>query len=207
MAPPGKRDLVRYREVRRADQLDDQKTALQILAADASSVTQEELQQFLLSQVKRIIWGDHAGTWKDDFVAAGVSPLFELTLGRSFYADCLVTDVVGASVIITGPPVLSIFQVTTVDIKTTGLTKVAIGILTEKLTPTRCVVTLYGEVDVSPATLVPGKVCWVGVTGQPTTSLPVPDPGGKIACHAIGTALAVGRMLVNPERRPTIRTS
>ena len=70
MAPPN-RDIVRYREVRRADQLDDQKTALQILAAHVASGTQEELQEFVLSQVKRIIHGDAAGNWYDNFNAGG----------------------------------------------------------------------------------------------------------------------------------------
>ena len=82
MAPPN-RDIVRYREVRRADQLDDQKTALQILAAHLASGTQEELQEFVLSQVKRIIHGDAAGNWYDDFNAGGaILSLEELsTLG------------------------------------------------------------------------------------------------------------------------------
>lgn len=69
------KDLVRYREVRVADARDDQKSAAQIAAADATSVTQEDYQQLLLSQVKRIIHGDASGTWKSDFLAEGAPSL------------------------------------------------------------------------------------------------------------------------------------
>jgi hypothetical protein len=78
-----KKDLVRYKEVRRADALDDQKTAAQILNADALSVTQEALQEFVLSQIKRIIFGNDPGLWKSDFDAAGVRSLSDATSGAT----------------------------------------------------------------------------------------------------------------------------
>ncbi len=71
----GAKDLVRYREVRVADARDDQKTAAQIATADTSPVTQEDLQQLVLSQLKRIIYGDAAGHWHDDFRAQGIPSL------------------------------------------------------------------------------------------------------------------------------------
>lgn len=74
-----KKDLVRYKEVRGADARDDQKSAAQILNADALSVTQEDLQEFVLSQIKRIIYGNDAGIWKGDFVGAGISSLADTT--------------------------------------------------------------------------------------------------------------------------------
>lgn len=70
---------VRYKVVRRADTYDDQKPALQILNAEGLSLTQEEYQEFLLSQIKRIIHGDNPGIWKDDFEGAGTLSLEELT--------------------------------------------------------------------------------------------------------------------------------
>lgn len=69
------KSLIRYDKIRKADDLNDQKTASEIQAALSASVTQEDLQEYLLSQVKRIIFGDAAGTWNTDFVGAGISPL------------------------------------------------------------------------------------------------------------------------------------
>ncbi len=70
-----KKDLVRYREVRVADTQDDQRNAAQVAAAPALSLTQEDFQNFILSQLKRIIHGDHAGNWFDDFRAQGIPSL------------------------------------------------------------------------------------------------------------------------------------
>lgn len=70
-----KLDLVRYREVRVADALSDQLDASAIQAANATSVTQEDYQQFLLSQVKRIIHGDRTGHWYDDFESVDIHSL------------------------------------------------------------------------------------------------------------------------------------
>lgn len=70
---------LRYKVVRRADAYDDQKPALQILNAEGLSLTQEEYQEFILSQIKRIIHGDNPGIWKDDFEGAGILSLEDLT--------------------------------------------------------------------------------------------------------------------------------
>ena len=206
---PPKKDLVRYKEVRRADLLNDQKTAPQILQADPASITQEQFQEFILSQIKRIIHGNNVGIWKTDFVAQGILSLQDIlltSLPQFFLADCLATDAIGDPVIVTGPSVLSFPQVTRVDIKTTGLTKPSVGVISEKSTPTRCKVITLGEFTYSPATLVPGKPYWAAYGGGLTDVIPTPDPAGKIACQVIGTAIDTGRLIVNPERRPTIRT-
>jgi hypothetical protein len=68
-------DLVRYREVRVADARSDQFDASAVAAANATSITQEDYQQFLLSQVKRIVHGDQAGNWYDDFEGLDIPSL------------------------------------------------------------------------------------------------------------------------------------
>lgn len=78
MSPPSQHDIIRYREVRRADALNDQKTAGQILTALGVSVTQEDLQQFVLSQLKRVIFGNNPGNWYSDFESAGIPSLAQL---------------------------------------------------------------------------------------------------------------------------------
>ena len=122
---------------------------------------------------------------------------------RTFPTTCQVTDAPGMCVGITGE---ADAQVARVNPRTAGLVTPAIGILTHKFTPTFCMVLVFGEVAVAPATLTPGRVCWVGLDSYPTSTRPVPAPGERIANQVIGTALGAGRLLVDPERRPTIAT-
>jgi len=78
MAAPQQR--LRYDRVRVADAADDQKTAAQIVTGGTGgSVTQEDLQEFLLSQVKRIIFGADTGNWYEDFQADSILSLKELS--------------------------------------------------------------------------------------------------------------------------------
>lgn len=74
------RQLIRYNAIRRADSLDDQLAAATIAAREASSVTQEDLQEAILSQLKRILVGDDAGVWDLDFVGSGLRSLKQLDL-------------------------------------------------------------------------------------------------------------------------------
>lgn len=75
--------LIRYKVVRVADNLSDTLTAAQIAAfvgAITPATTQEDLQRALLSQVRRILWGDAAPHfWYEDFVGSGVGSLADLT--------------------------------------------------------------------------------------------------------------------------------
>lgn len=88
----------------------------------------------------------------------------------------------------------------------TGLVTPAIGVITRKFAATLCTVVVFGEVEVTSAPLLPGRPCWVGVDGYPTSTRPVPAPGERIATQAIGVALSEARLLVDPERRPIIAT-
>jgi hypothetical protein len=185
MPPP--KDLVRYKEVRRADLRNDQKTAATILNADAASVTQEQFQEFVLSQIKRIIHGDHAGTWKDDFLSLGILDLEDLTRGQLFPADCLATDSPGACVRITGPYVLGVAQVATCDISVSGGYP-AVGVIQYKTSPTRCFVRTIGPLA-GYITLTPGRTYFVGFDGFPALAPLDPSPSPFAAVQAIGTAI------------------
>lgn len=127
--------------------------------------------------------------------------------GRYFIADCLPSDAVGNCIVFSGAAVLGIPQVTKTDIKTVGLTNASVGIIAEKHTTTRCVVMTFGELEIVSGSLFPGKNYWIGEDSNPTHILPIPDFGGKIACQIIGSAIDTTRLLINPERRCTIRTS
>jgi hypothetical protein len=78
MAGPQQR--VRYDRVRVADSKDDQKTPAAIVTgALTGSVTQEDYQEFVLSQIKRIIWGSDPGNWYLDFASLGILTLKQLS--------------------------------------------------------------------------------------------------------------------------------
>lgn len=68
-------DKIRYRQIRVADNRDDQSTPSQIAFANTTSVTQEDFQALVLSQLKRVIFGDKAGHWYLDFESLGLLPL------------------------------------------------------------------------------------------------------------------------------------
>jgi hypothetical protein len=74
------RQLIRYNAIRRADSLDDQLAAATIAAREASAITQEDLQEGVLSQLKRVLVGDDAGGWDLDFVGSGIRALKQLDL-------------------------------------------------------------------------------------------------------------------------------
>lgn len=204
MAPPPK-DLVRFKEVRRADLLNDQKTAAQILNADAASMTQEQYQEFILSQIKRIIHGDHAGTWKDDFIAIGIPSLQDAVSGQLFPADCLSTDSAGACVRITGPYVAGVAQVTTCDVSIAGGYP-AVGVIAAKTSATRCFVRKDGPLA-GYISLVPGKTYFVGLDGFPALAPIPPSPTSFTAIQPVGVALDVTTLLVGVTPTRFLRSS
>lgn len=193
MPPP--KDLVRFKEVRVADLKNDQKTAAQILNADAASMTQEQFQEFILSQIKRIIHGNNAGLWKDDFIAAGILSLQDLVAGQLILADCLATDSPGAAVRITGPYVLGIAQVTTCDVSVVGGYP-AIGVIQYKTSLTRCFVRVAGPLA-GYITLTPGTTYFVGFDGMPAAAPLVASLSGFTSVQALGTAIDVTTLLLN----------
>jgi len=73
---------IRYRRIRLADDLDDQKTPSQIAFAIPSSVTEEDLQVFFLSRLREVIFGKPGvgplRHWYDDFQTLGILPLNSL---------------------------------------------------------------------------------------------------------------------------------
>jgi len=194
--PPGKRDLVRYREVRRADVLDDQKSALAILDAD-SSLTQEQLQELLLSQVKRIIWGNDPGHWNDDFVTSGVPALAGLS--QTFVASCDAAAAVDDLVRVTGDPVGGIRPVEVVDVH--DYTKMpATGIIIDKDSPILCRVQTLGLVPL--AGLTAGRPCFAGDDGRPTTTPPLPTATYAMV-QPIGYAMDSSTLFLLPSLRYT----
>jgi hypothetical protein len=191
---------LRYKVVRVADSTDDQKTATEILNSLATSVTQENLQEFILSQIKRVIHGEGVGSWRDDFIGAGILSLFDLTQligtsGVSVPADCLSTDSIGDLVYISGNSIGGVLQVTKADIL--DYTKMpVIGSIVSKTSPTACRIIRYGIISV--AGLSPGQIYFVDFNSKPTHTRPVAGVGQKAFVQVIGVAMDSTTMLFNP---------
>lgn len=124
---------------------------------------------------------------------------------RIMAADCDASDSVFDCVHVAAAAVAGRAQVRKCDPKTNGFTHPPVGVIFEKPTATTAIVITLGEMDVGVA-LTPGRSVWVGANAQPTSSVPSPDPGGKIATILIGTATDAGRLFVRPESRPIIRS-
>lgn len=202
---PPKKDLVRYKEVRVADLQNDQKTAPQIFNAPAASLTQEQFQEFVLSQLKRIIHGDHTGVWRDNFTTQGIFALQDLSAGVTagvvtFPANCLAGDVISAAVRITGPYIAGLAQVTTCDITLAGGYP-AVGVLVAKSSPTDCIVQVSGPCALFLG-LTPNATYFVGLTGQPALAPIGPSGSGRASIQSLGIAIDVTtlQLSVSPNR-------
>lgn len=86
---------IRQKRVRVADNLDDQRPAGQIAHALTTSVTQEDLQVFVLSRLREVIFGAPSATpahWYDDFAALGILPLASIAKRKTGVALMGVRD-------------------------------------------------------------------------------------------------------------------
>jgi hypothetical protein len=103
-------------------------------------------------------------------------------------AACSETDAVGDLVHVSGPVQDGQISVTKVDI--TEYAKMpSIGVIVSKLSPTRCVVQMEGEIKGVYSNLSPGRIYFVGLSGQPVAAPPTPAPGGKAYLQPVGVAL------------------
>ena len=111
-------------------------------------------------------------------------------------ADCPASIVVDDLVYITGPAVAGIIQVDLVDV--TDRTKMpAYGIVASKSTSTRCVVQTLGQF-VTGVALTVGQPVYVGVNGQPASSIPTLGGSPAIAVtQIVGYAWDSNSMFLN----------
>ena len=205
MALQGK---VRLYQVRRGDSLNDQRSSVEIQNAPNAAGDQDQFQDALLSQVKRILWGDNPGRWYDDFLGSGLKSLSALAAqtsagGQVFQAVCTATDTVGTLVRVSGDDVNGVSQVTAVDV--TDASKVpCIGILVAKSDATHCTVVRDGRVDLSAviqAPLTAGKRYFVGYNGKPVATPPsaYSSPSGYAMVQAIGVATSGTHLEFRPD--------
>lgn len=73
--------LKRYNSIRRADQIDDQMDSSTVSTAHLLAETQEEFQNFILSRIRQLMYGDVGGHWYDDLFdsGTGILPLKDIS--------------------------------------------------------------------------------------------------------------------------------
>ena len=72
--------LKRYNSIRRADDTNDQHGSAAIQGALIASTTQEDLQTYVLSRLRQVIFGEASSEhWYDDFLSEGILSLKDLS--------------------------------------------------------------------------------------------------------------------------------
>lgn len=62
--------LVDLEAVEKPLSVDDQRTAAQVDATESAAADMKEFEDGVLSQLKRVVWGEFAAAWHGDFLAA-----------------------------------------------------------------------------------------------------------------------------------------
>jgi hypothetical protein len=79
--------LIRLDQQHSPDVFDDTKSAASIALAETASVDYADFQEYVLSQLKRIIHGDDAGNWHDDIATVFTTPHSLKALGQHTTLD------------------------------------------------------------------------------------------------------------------------
>jgi hypothetical protein len=192
------RQLLRLREIRRSDAFDDQKTPTEILQAEIASVTDQDLLQYLLSQVRQIL-----GTvdWKDP-VPASLTTLAGTGHRNTFACACTAAETVGKFVYIAGPAVGGVYEVRNAD-PYDGAKMPIFGTVISKASATACTVQWTGEVTGVFSGMTPGKVYFVGTAGAIVLTPLV----GNVYVQKVGIALAESVLLLIPDLNMTRRVA
>jgi len=123
----------------------------------------------------------------------------KLLKGRYFEADCLATDMVDDFVSMTGASVGGFRQVARVSLTSVPLIP-AVGIITSKLSPTRCFVQAFGEVVITG--LTPGDTQWIGLDGRLSPIPPSRIIGKLTMVQMAGIALDTNVLLLRIDPSP-----
>lgn len=106
-----------------------------------------------------------------------------------FQATCDASDSVGNAVYISGPAVVGVYDVRTVDI-TDASKAPAIGIIIKKLDATTCIVQITGIVTGVFSGLTPGQHLFVTAVGNLTQTPPSAPVSGIKYIQAVAYAIA-----------------
>jgi hypothetical protein len=205
------KSLIRLKQIRRGDTLNDQLAPVEIQNIAATATTQDEIQDAILSQLKRIIFGNYEGEWNADFAVAGIKSLKELTLsgggggGAAVQFQPGICDGVvsiGDLVSIAGPKTAPFWRVQTVDVANDRLHP-AVGVVVDKQGATNCIIQTSGEVEMGPlgyTDMEPGKRFFAFYDGRPSNIPPsaYASPTGIAMVQVIGVATGPSTLQIAP---------
>jgi hypothetical protein len=190
------RQLSRLRATRTSGTYDDQKTPAEILQAETLSEDLEQLLDYVLSQLRRVLG---TADWKDAVPASLAALLSGLGELDSDLVDgtCADTDAVGDFVYLSGNPFGGRYQVDKVDVTDETMVP-AWGVIVEKSAPAECRVRYRGIVDGAYTGLTPGVTYYIGTDGRPTANLAsIPSRGFR---QPAGLALSSTALLLDTSR-------
>lgn len=121
-------------------------------------------------------------------------------------ASCGVGDAVGDVVYVSGAKSGADYSVTKTD-PTAYASMPGLGIVIYKISATRCVVQLSGEVLGLYTGLTPGRVCWVGLDSRPTQTPPAAPISGRAYLNALGIATSTDILLLRPTDDMKVRVN
>jgi hypothetical protein len=88
---------IRYRQIRRADEVDDQADSGEIANAIPNSFTQDDYQRYFLSRLRQVIFGDASvHHWYEDFENEGILSLLQLSQGLNQVTPKVGIPLIGA---------------------------------------------------------------------------------------------------------------
>lgn len=119
-------------------------------------------------------------------------------------ADCQLADAVGDMVHISADAVGGIYQVTKINIVSTP-TELPLGMVIAKLTATRCVVQVGGEIVGIYTGLTPGKQLFIDNTGKLSHVVPTHPATGVKSVHPAAQALSADALFLRIQQPSIIR--
>lgn len=120
-------------------------------------------------------------------------------------ASCLTTDAVGDLVYVAGSIAGNDYDVAKVDVG--DYTKMpAFGVIVAKLSTTRCVVQMSGEVVGIYTGLTEGRVYFAGSDGRPSLTPPAPGLSGRAYLQSVGLAVSADVLKIEPINDMKVRT-
>jgi len=119
-------------------------------------------------------------------------------------ADCQTADTVGDMVRISADAVSGIYQVTKIDIVSSP-TELPLGMVIAKLTATRCVVQVGGEIVGIYTGLTPGRQLFIDAAGKLSHVVPTHPGSGVKSVHPAAQALSADALFLRIQQPSIIR--
>jgi len=119
-------------------------------------------------------------------------------------ADCLISDSVGDMVRISSDAIGGVYQVTKINIVSFP-TELPLGMVIAKLTATRCVVQVGGEVVGIYTGLTPGRQLFIDEVGKLSHVVPTHPGSGVKSVHPAAQALSADALFLRIQQPSIIR--